>query len=426
MERRRAFAPFFLVAIVCIVSVSCRHDGSKETLVKFWAMGAEAERVQELIPEFERRNPGIRVKVQAIPWTAAHEKLLTAYAGNSTPDVAQLGNTWIPEFTTLNALENLDSWIAQSAIIKEESYFGGFWETNVIEGSVYGIPWYCDTRVLFYRKDILQRVGYPDGPTTWEELLDASFKIKQLSADQERYAIFLPTNEWNVPIIMGLQAGSTILNDRHQYGGFSDAAFRKAFDFYIDLFRKNLAPSGLSQMTNVYLSFAEEYFAMYVTGPWNVGEFRRRLPVKLQDRWMTAPIPGFVKGTPGVSLAGGASLVLFRSSPHKKEAWKLIEFLSEPEQQVAFYRLTGDLPPRVEAWGDTLLVNDPHLRAFRHQLEYVVPTPKIPEWEQIAMKVQEYAEIVSMNRMTVAQALAALDRDVDRILDKRRWLLAQE
>src|SRR5258707_6216870 len=82
--------------------------------IVFWAMGAEGENVQKLIPEFERRNPGISVRVQSIPWTAAHEKLLTAYAGNSTPDVAQLGNTWIPEFTLLGALENLDTRIAAS------------------------------------------------------------------------------------------------------------------------------------------------------------------------------------------------------------------------------------------------------------------------------------------------------------------------
>ncbi|HLA69237.1 MAG TPA: sugar ABC transporter substrate-binding protein [Bacteroidota bacterium] len=417
---------FLWCAVLIVVAASCRHEQGSEVLVTFWAMGAEGERVQTLIPEFERRNPGIRVKVQAIPWTAAHEKLLTAYAGTSTPDVAQLGNTWIPEFTTLEALENLDPWIGESTVIRNANYFQGFWETNVIQGSVYGIPWYCDTRVLFYRRDILTHVGYPSGPATWDELLEASVKIKAMDKSVDRYAIFLPTNEWNVPVIMGLQAGSPILKDRHQYGDFSGTAFRKAFELYIDLFRKGLAPSGLSQMTNVYLSFAEGYFSMYVTGPWNVGEFRRRMPANLRDQWMTAPIPGFAGNIPGISLAGGSSLVMFKSSTRKAEAWKFIEFLSEPEQQVAFYRLTGDLPPGIKAWEDTVLVNDPHLRAFRTQLQHVEPTPRIPEWEQIAIKVQEYAEAVSMNRMTVDQALAALDRDADRILEKRRWLLAQE
>ena len=53
-------------------------------------MGSEAEYVTKLVPEFEKRNPGIKVKVQAIPWTAAQEKLITAFASDNTPDACQL------------------------------------------------------------------------------------------------------------------------------------------------------------------------------------------------------------------------------------------------------------------------------------------------------------------------------------------------
>src|SRR3954447_11572512 len=73
-------------------------SGSENVELRVWAMGREGEGLQELLPEFERRNPGVRVRVQQVPWTAAHEKLLTSYVGESTPDISQLGNTWIPEF----------------------------------------------------------------------------------------------------------------------------------------------------------------------------------------------------------------------------------------------------------------------------------------------------------------------------------------
>ncbi len=70
-------------------------------------MGREGEVVQKLMPEFERRHPGLRLRVQQIPWSAAHEKLLTAYAGDAMPDIFQLGNTWVPEFVALGALIDL-------------------------------------------------------------------------------------------------------------------------------------------------------------------------------------------------------------------------------------------------------------------------------------------------------------------------------
>lgn len=386
-------------------------------------MGAEGENVQKLIPEFERRNPDIIVKVQSIPWTAAHEKLLTAYAGNSTPDISQLGNTWIPEFTLLNAIEDLNPWIEKSSIVKKENYFEGIWDTNVMDGVPYGIPWYVDTRVMFYRKDILEQAGYKNPPATWDEWFDASLKIIQLAGGKEKYAVLLPTNEWVPFVVTGLQNGSTLLKDDNRYGDFSGEKFMKAFEFVMRFYEKKLAPVGITQVTNIYQGIAEGFFAMYITGPWNIGEFQKRMPPALQDKWMTAPLPGPDKNTPGVSLAGGASLVIFRNSTKKEQAWKFIEYLSAVQRQLEFYKVTGNLPAVEEAWNDTLFRNNVYVKAFYEQFKHVVPTPKIPEWEQIAMKVQQYAEFASAQKMSVNQALSELDKDVNIILEKRRWML---
>ena len=87
-------------------------------------------------------------------------------------------------------------------------------------------------------------------------------------------------------------------------------------------------------------------FGFYITGPWNIGEFRRRLPPSMQSLWATAPLPG--PDGPGLSTAGGSSLVLFKRSRHPQQAWSLIEFLSETATMQRFHALTGDLPPRRE------------------------------------------------------------------------------
>src|SRR5882672_1969643 len=109
-------------------------------------MGREGEVVAELVPAFERRTPGVHVRVQQIPWSAAHEKLLTAYVGDAMPDVMQLGNTW---------LAALDARIGASATVRLASYPSGIVDPNVVDGATYAIPWYVDTRVLFYRADLL-------------------------------------------------------------------------------------------------------------------------------------------------------------------------------------------------------------------------------------------------------------------------------
>jgi multiple sugar transport system substrate-binding protein len=118
--------------------------------------------------------------------------------------------------------------------------------------------------------------------------------------------------------------------------------------------------------------------------------------------------------------------VVFRGSPHQDAAWRLVEFLSEPAQQIRFFQLTGDLPAHRAAWRDSSLAADPRAAAFREQLERVVPTPKIPEWEEVATRVWEAAEQAIRGAATADEALAALDADVDRMLTKRRWLLEKQ
>ncbi len=411
------------VVAALLAGAGCTPGERGKTEIRFWAFGSEGENVRRLLPAFEQRHPDISVAVQVIPWTAAHEKLLTAFAGRSTPDICQLGNTWIPEFVVLGAIEPLDPWLATTGTIRKESYFEGIWNTNIVDSAVYGIPWYVDTRVVYYRMDIFTAAGYREFPKTWDEWEEASRKIVALSPGKESYGIFMPTNEWAPTVIFGLQAGSRLLRDRDCYGDFSGPEFTRAFTFTIGLFHQRLALGSITRVNNLYQAISEGYVASYITGPWNIGEFRRRLPARLQGSWMTAPLPGPDSTHPGVSLAGGSSLVMFTGSRHKEAVWKLIEFLSEQEQQLDFYRITGDLPARREAWEDTTLTANPYARAFYVQLNHVVATPKIPQWEQIAMKVQDYAEVASRGTLSVPDALKALDRDVDRILEKRRWVL---
>jgi multiple sugar transport system substrate-binding protein len=410
-----------LLAAVCM---ACgRAEGAREVTLRFWAMGAEGEQVAKLVPQFEREHPGIRVRVQQIPWSAAHEKLLTAHVGKSTPDVAQLGNTWIPEFQALRALTALRALVSASSVVREDAYFPGIWATNVVDDTVYGIPWYVDTRVLFYRKDLLARAGWREMPTTWADWRRAMQDVKR-TLGPDHWAIFLPTNEWAQPAILGMQAGSPLLKDGGRWGAFSDPEFMRAFEFYLGLYRDGLAPVfGNTDIANVFQEFERGLFAFYITGPWNIGEFGRRLPAELQDDWATAPLPGPNGAEGGLSTAGGSSLVLFNQSEHPVEAWKLIEFLSRPEIQVRFYQETGDLPARIESWQDTVLSRNDKALAFRQQLDRVKPVPLVPEIELIMTKLIDYSELSIRGNVPPADAMRRLDNEVNQILEKRRWIV---
>jgi len=125
------------IGLAWLLVVSCQPAHRGVTL-RFWAMGREGEVVQELVRDFEQEHPNVHVEVQQIPWTAAHEKLLTSHVGHASPDVAQLGNTWIAEFAALQALEPLDPWLAHSQEVRPNAFYPGIWATNVVENMPYG------------------------------------------------------------------------------------------------------------------------------------------------------------------------------------------------------------------------------------------------------------------------------------------------
>ncbi|HXD35814.1 MAG TPA: extracellular solute-binding protein, partial [Rhodanobacter sp.] len=211
-RRRPARASRWCAALLLVGLAGCSASPREQNTLTFWAMGREAEAVTRLMPAFEREHPDIRVDVQELPWKAAHQKLLTAIAGDTTPDVAQLGNTWIAELQALDALEPLQPYVARSSGIQPADYFPGIWATNRIDGTLYGIPWYVDTRLLFYRRDLLKAAGFDAPPRDWAEW-SRQMAALQARAAPGHYAILLPTNEFEQLLSLALQQDEPLLRD---------------------------------------------------------------------------------------------------------------------------------------------------------------------------------------------------------------------
>ena len=393
----------------------CGRGEAGVTRLRFWAMGNEATNVPQILPEFERRNPGIRVEVQALPWTAAHQKLLTAYAGSSLPDVSQVGNTWVAEMAAIGAISALPDFA--SDLLTDQ--FPAVLDTNRIDGRVVGVPWYVDTRLIFYRSDLLAQAGHAAVPQTWAGWKQAMHAVKRV-VGADRYAVLLPLNEFEQLLTFGLQGDEPLLREEATRGNFSSASFVAALAFYRSLFDEGLAPvASAAQISNVWTEFERGWFSFYFSGPWTIGDFRNRL--KPETRWMTSGVPG--PDGPGASAPGGSSLVVFRSSPHQEAAWKLVRYLSEPAVQARFNQVTGDLPARPSAWATPAVAGDPYIAAFQGQLARAKAVPKVPEWERIVTEMQIVAERMVRGEYGPEAAAAEIDRRADRLLEKRRWMM---
>ncbi len=399
-----------LAALPLASGCSRRPEGALE----FWAMGAEAENLPALLAAI----PGApNVSIQPLPWTAAHEKLLTSYAGNSLPDMGQVGNSWIAELAAIDAILPVPA--AAAGIT--DGMFPAVVDTNRVEGRLMALPWYVDTRLQYYRRDLFERAGFAAPPERWDAWKAALHKVKA-AGGRGNYAILLPINEYEHLTGMALSAGASLLNEAGTRGAFSAPEFRQALAFYKSLYHERLAPVASStQISNVWNEFARGYFAVYPSGPWTIGDMKSRLPPDMQDDWATAPFPG--PDGIGASTPGGSSLVVYRHARDPDAAWALAAKLLAPSSQQTLQELTGDLPPTRSVWAATGLLADPITAAFAVQLEHARALPKVPEWERIVTEMQGVAEMVVRGRTTIDDGVREMDRRANRLLEKRRWML---
>ncbi|MGQ9854139.1 MAG: hypothetical protein ACUVTG_12165, partial [Candidatus Oleimicrobiaceae bacterium] len=143
----------------------------------------------------------------------------------------------------------------------------------------------------------------------------------------------------------------------------------------------------------------------------------------IAGRWSVRPMP--LCRTQD-SWAGGSNLVIFRKSMRKNEAWRVIEFLSRPEIQVEWYKITSDLPAVEAAWQESVLVGDPLIQVFHTQLHHARPAPQVPEWEQIAARINRWLEAAVYGKVTVEEALQRLAADIESIMRKRPRRASEE
>ncbi|HQT92548.1 MAG TPA: extracellular solute-binding protein, partial [Candidatus Kryptobacter bacterium] len=232
--------------------------------------------------------------------------------------------------------------------------------------------------------------------------------------------IYLPVNpglEFD-EVFFAWQNDGTILKDDDCYSNVTSPNDSAAFDYYVRFFRLRYAPTEADATTNLYQAFASGFVCMFISGPWNIDQLRDRVPY-LDGKWAVAPLP---VNKNRAANAGGSSLVIFRDSKVKKAAWKLIEFLSHPDIQLKFYKTTYDLPAVKSTWKDSTLFGNPMVATFYEQLEAARAFPRIPEWEQVTGKMGQWIATIVWKRNTLSQALKGMNTDINRVLEKRRWL----
>ena len=237
-------------------------SGKATGTITVWAMGAEGEKLPELAKDFEAENPGAKVNVTAIPWDAAHDKFTTAITADSTPDAAMVGTTWMGEFAGLGALDPLPGNIDASG------FFPGAQKTTEVGGTSYGIPWYVETRLLYYRTDLAKKAGYDAAPTDWQGLHDMAKAMQDKAG--ATWGIGLQaggTGSWQSVLPFAWSEGAELTKDDGY--SFDSPEMLKAVQYYQSFFTDGISDKAAPNQPTTEPDFASGKVPMFISGPWD-------------------------------------------------------------------------------------------------------------------------------------------------------------
>ncbi|MFZ5951246.1 MAG: extracellular solute-binding protein [Candidatus Rifleibacteriota bacterium] len=354
-------------------------------------MGGEAELIPELVKLFEKENPQIRVRVQALSWGGSFEKLVAAFLGGAPPDVCQLGTTMMSDFHSMKAIESIQD-LFSSGQLKNEDFLSESLKTNLFENELFGVPWYVDTRVAYYQPRILKQHGWSHFPATWDDFLKLG----------RQRTLFRKQVQDEIGYFASLQ-GFTFEMFYWQAGGeFSQPVGGKDF-FMIDPLEKALEFSRSMRQEGFYgkprdsgLDYITEFdmgnYDIAVSGPWMASDLKKAAN-RLKNEWAAAVLPAEKNNS---SFLGGSNMVIFKESRNKEAARKFIVFLSRPDIQAKWYEISSDLPANLRTYELPEVEKDQLLKVFKEQMKSAKVPPSGREWtifwEKTYTRLEEFEE----------------------------------
>ncbi|MFI6697558.1 sugar ABC transporter substrate-binding protein [Streptomyces sp. NPDC050509] len=376
---------------------------AKQTIT-VWAMGAEGEKLAEVAEEYTEAHPNVTVKVTPVGWDVAHQKLVSAAAAGTLPDVAQMGGSYLGEFAELGVLEPVDT-----KTFDEKDFFPSGWQQGEVDGQAYGVPWYVDTRVLYYRTDLAEKAGIDKAPATWKELRDLATAYQQKAGTKWGLSI-QPSGLDTVQNFYSFlySAGGEIVDDKGEAVIDSPQAVR-ALKEYGSYFDKGLSNKSVQPGYDVVKDFGNGRVPMFFGGPWHVTLLNEGQP-QIAGKWAVANVPADASS---VSMAGGSSLVISKDSEHKAAATRFITYLTDTKGQADWYKRTKDLPANTSAWTSGDLADDTNLRVFKKQMDTAKSAPSSAEWTEITDKVDQAIAKVTQGKASAEDALKTAQSQIE-------------
>ncbi|BAU14207.1 ABC transporter substrate-binding protein [Leptolyngbya sp. NIES-3755] len=338
---RKLIPSSIAIALLCF-TVGCRSNNTNQveiTLSGWQSSPNEGRLLDQVIREFEAKNPTIKVKREVIN-SQYMDVIRTRLIGEVAPDVFYLEAFEAPSLIKYGVLEPLNSYIKPDFKLND-------FEPNLLnafkrDGNVYGIPKDFSTLALFYNSTALKNAGITQPPRTWDEMRAAAKKLTVQKNDQvERYGMGVVAELPRQTFMIKAFGGQLV--DQNNFAAFASPQGLEGLQLVVDQYRRDRTAAQASDVgaNSNSEAFGQGRVAMTLDGAWAIPYLKETFP-KLNFQVAEVPKINDRQGTMLYTVA----YVMNRQSKQKEAAWKLIQFLTDEAGMKTWAKQGVALPSR--------------------------------------------------------------------------------
>ncbi|HWJ67618.1 MAG TPA: extracellular solute-binding protein [Nocardioides sp.] len=358
----------------------------------------EGPAFKELIKRFNAEYPNVTINYQSVPFGEAQNKFKTAAeAGEGAPDILRAEVAWVPEFAAAGHLYALDG----TPLLEDTEFLETPLSSNVYEDKTYGVPQVTDTLGLMYNKELFEKAGIEEPPTTWDEVEEAATALKQEAGVE---GIYINSGGYFLLPFMYGEGGDLVDTESESIVVASDEN-KAGIQAAQDLIESGAAPKpdANDSYGTMMTLFKEGKVGMIINGPWEVANISSDPKFGGFENLGIAPVPGGSEGA-GAPV-GGHNYVVYSGMDEAKAdaAIAFIEFLTSAESEAYIADELGLLPTNAEAY--ELIEDNERVIAWQSALEVSVARPWIPEGGLFFAPLDEMATRVLVQGADVSKTL---------------------
>ena len=382
--------------------------------------------VQQLIDDFNSRNEGqIQVTYREMPTDSGQhfDQLTTEFqAGSSDIDVIGGDVIWPAQFAANGWILDLSDRFPEN---ERSEFLPAPIQANTYQGRIYGVPWYTDAGMLYYRKDLLEQSGFSNSPKTYDELKDTARRVQRDSSTENGFVF--QGAEYEGGVVNALEyiwnAGGEVLDPKDPNKVVIDSPeAARGLQIERSMIEDGVAPEGVTQYkeqesATIFLN-GDAVFMRNVPRMYALASDPAESQIDPEQIGVSA-LPVADAGNQSYSNLGGWNFFINAASKNQDAAWEFIQFMSAPEQQKVRALKGSVIPTRQSLLDDQEILDAvPVIALGKEAIQNTRPRPVSPYYSDMSLRMAKQFNSSLQGNTSPEDAVKTLQDELTKIIEQ--------